>query len=269
MSTSLLVGIIVGLSMLWPCCVEIVTLNVSRGCCFLLLQPAGSFPSQSLCPTVLLRRGSYVSPGTCPQFDDQVVQGFLFSWPHVRAVSIHLHWIVHHFLEVKGWRSDPTSLTPTQTAPETDRQLRTILAAANPRASVWPYFWAEILCAWCSDVGTSTLSFLFLTVHGNSDEIDEPIKELFADVDFARRNNLMSLNSVNWSRIMVQIAHYFYAYFQCASTLDSTPLPVVEIVVPTGGGGNVTGEGRKNGLGKRESALWPEDVLQMLGIAIY
>lgn len=68
---------------------------------------------------------------------------------------------------------------------------------------------------------------------------------------------------------MVQIAHYFYAYFQCASTLDSTPLPVVEIVVPTGGGGNVTGEGRKNGLGKRESALWPEDVLQMLGIAIY
>uniref|UniRef100_A0A8V0YNB1 Threonine synthase like 2 n=1 Tax=Gallus gallus TaxID=9031 RepID=A0A8V0YNB1_CHICK len=76
--------------------------------------------------------------------------------------------------------------------------------------------------------------------HGNSDEIDEPIKELFADVDFARRNNLMSLNSVNWSRIMVQIAHYFYAYFQCASTLDSTPLPVVEIVVPTGGGGNVT-----------------------------
>ncbi|POI23205.1 hypothetical protein CIB84_013047 [Bambusicola thoracicus] len=79
-----------------------------------------------------------------------------------------------------------------------------------------------------------------LVVHGNSDEIDEPIKELFADVDFARRSNLMSLNSVNWSRIMVQIAHYFYAYFQCAPTLDSTPLPVVEIVVPTGGGGNVT-----------------------------
>ncbi|XP_042727559.1 threonine synthase-like 2 isoform X3 [Lagopus leucura] len=77
-------------------------------------------------------------------------------------------------------------------------------------------------------------------VHGNSDEIDEPIKELFADVDFARRNNLMSLNSVNWSRIMVQIAHYFYAYFQCTPTLDSTTLPVVEIVVPTGGGGNVT-----------------------------
>ncbi|KFO87189.1 Threonine synthase-like 2, partial [Buceros rhinoceros silvestris] len=76
--------------------------------------------------------------------------------------------------------------------------------------------------------------------HGNSDEIDEPIKELFADVDFARKHNLMSLNSVNWSRIMVQIAHHFYAYFQCAPSLDTTPLPVVEIVVPTGGGGNIT-----------------------------
>ncbi|XP_054028384.1 threonine synthase-like 2 isoform X2 [Dryobates pubescens] len=75
---------------------------------------------------------------------------------------------------------------------------------------------------------------------GNSDEIDEPIKELFADVDFARKYNLMSLNSVNWSRIMVQIAHHFYAYFQCAPSLDTTPLPLVEIVVPTGGGGNIT-----------------------------
>ncbi|KAM6346001.1 threonine synthase-like 2 [Podargus strigoides] len=76
--------------------------------------------------------------------------------------------------------------------------------------------------------------------HGNSDEIDEPIKELFADVDFARKHNLMSLNSVNWSRIMVQIAHHFYAYFRCAPSLGTTPLPVVEIVVPTGGGGNIT-----------------------------
>ncbi|NXY90038.1 THNS2 protein, partial [Alcedo cyanopectus] len=76
--------------------------------------------------------------------------------------------------------------------------------------------------------------------HGNSDEIDEPIKELFSDVDFARKYNLMSLNSVNWSRIMVQIAHHFFAYFQCAPSLDTTPLPVVEIVVPTGGGGNIT-----------------------------
>ncbi|XP_034992483.1 threonine synthase-like 2 isoform X2 [Zootoca vivipara] len=80
---------------------------------------------------------------------------------------------------------------------------------------------------------------VFIT-EGNSDEIDEPIKELFADEDFSRRHNLMSLNSINWSRILVQIAHFFYAYFQCAPSMDSVPLPVVEVVVPTGGGGNLT-----------------------------
>ncbi|XP_062814142.1 threonine synthase-like 2 isoform X2 [Anolis carolinensis] len=80
---------------------------------------------------------------------------------------------------------------------------------------------------------------VFLT-EGNSDEIDEPIKELFADVDFSSKHKLMSLNSINWSRILVQMAHYFYAYFQCTPSMDNLPLPVVEIVVPTGGGGNLT-----------------------------
>ncbi|CAI5789731.1 Hypothetical predicted protein [Podarcis lilfordi] len=80
---------------------------------------------------------------------------------------------------------------------------------------------------------------VFIT-EGNSDEIDEPIKELFADEDFSRRHNLMSLNSINWSRILVQIAHFFYAYFRCAPSMGAAPLPVVEVVVPTGGGGNLT-----------------------------
>ncbi|XP_061445743.1 threonine synthase-like 2 isoform X5 [Rhineura floridana] len=88
------------------------------------------------------------------------------------------------------------------------------------------------------DTGSSAIESV--RAEGNSDEIDEPIKELFADDDFSRRHNLMSLNSINWSRILVQIAHYFYAYFRCAPSVDATPLPVVEIVVPTGGGGNLT-----------------------------
>lgn len=81
----------------------------------------------------------------------------------------------------------------------------------------------------------------FCPADGNSDEIDEPIKALFADEDFARAHGLTSLNSINWSRILVQIAHYFYAYFRCAPCRATMPLPVVEIVVPTGGGGNLTG----------------------------
>ncbi|XP_058523632.1 threonine synthase-like 2 isoform X2 [Ochotona princeps] len=76
-------------------------------------------------------------------------------------------------------------------------------------------------------------------VEGNSDELDEPIKAVFADVPFAKEHNLMSLNSINWSRILVQMAHHFFAYFQCATSLDTHSLPSVEVVVPTGAAGNV------------------------------
>nr|XP_033808120.1 threonine synthase-like 2 isoform X3 [Geotrypetes seraphini]XP_033808128.1 threonine synthase-like 2 isoform X3 [Geotrypetes seraphini]XP_033808138.1 threonine synthase-like 2 isoform X3 [Geotrypetes seraphini] len=77
---------------------------------------------------------------------------------------------------------------------------------------------------------------------GTSDDLDVVIKKLFADKEFVGRHNLMSLNSVNWARIMIQIAHFFYAYYQCASAVETDdPLPIVEVVVPTGGAGNITG----------------------------
>nr|XP_045007374.1 threonine synthase-like 2 isoform X5 [Jaculus jaculus] len=76
-------------------------------------------------------------------------------------------------------------------------------------------------------------------VEGNSDELDEPIKAVFADVPFVRKHNLMSLNSINWCRVLVQMAHHFFAYFRCAASLDSHVLPPVEVVVPTGAGGNL------------------------------
>ncbi|XP_042546429.1 threonine synthase-like 2 isoform X2 [Dipodomys spectabilis] len=76
-------------------------------------------------------------------------------------------------------------------------------------------------------------------VEGNSDELDEPIKAVFADVAFVKKHNLMSLNSINWSRVLVQIAHHFFAYFQCTPSMDTHPLPLVEVVVPTGAAGNL------------------------------
>ncbi|XP_023050663.2 threonine synthase-like 2 isoform X7 [Piliocolobus tephrosceles] len=80
---------------------------------------------------------------------------------------------------------------------------------------------------------------VFGAVEGNSDELDEPIKTVFADVAFVKKHNLMSLNSINWSRVLVQTAHHFFAYFQCTPSLDTHPLPLVEVVVPTGAAGNL------------------------------
>lgn len=72
-------------------------------------------------------------------------------------------------------------------------------------------------------------------VDGSSDDLDVPIKAVFAEPDYVAKHNLCSINSINWARILVQISHYFYCYFQLAEKIGGP----VEIVVPTGACGNI------------------------------
>ncbi|XP_062289972.1 threonine synthase-like 2 [Scomber scombrus] len=77
---------------------------------------------------------------------------------------------------------------------------------------------------------------------GSSDDIDQPLRRLFADQDLVQSAGLMSLNSVNWSRIMIQLAHFIHAYLQLSGVeqgKSNAPLPELEVVVPTGGAGNI------------------------------
>lgn len=77
---------------------------------------------------------------------------------------------------------------------------------------------------------------------GTSDDIDVPLRKLFADPDLVLHHGLMSLNSVNWSRILVQLAHFLFAYLQLSMPqAKGDALPVLEVLVPTGGAGNITG----------------------------
>ena len=54
----------------------------------------------------------------------------------------------------------------------------------------------------------------FLEVDGSSDDLDIPIKRAYQDVEFVKKHNLFSINSINWARILIQMAHYYFAYFQ-------------------------------------------------------
>ncbi|XP_037341209.2 threonine synthase-like 2 [Pungitius pungitius] len=77
---------------------------------------------------------------------------------------------------------------------------------------------------------------------GSSDDIDRPLRRLFADQELVSSQSLMSLNSVNWSRVMVQLAHFIYAYLELSGiehTQADGGLPELEVVVPTGGAGNI------------------------------
>ncbi|XP_028319364.1 threonine synthase-like 2 [Gouania willdenowi] len=78
--------------------------------------------------------------------------------------------------------------------------------------------------------------------HGSSDDIDQPLRRLFADQDFVSSHSLMSLNSVNWARVMIQLAHFIYAYIELSDMEQAKvhdQLPPMEVVVPTGGAGNI------------------------------
>jgi len=61
-------------------------------------------------------------------------------------------------------------------------------------------------------------------VDGNSDDLDVPIKNTFMDIPFKQRHNLSSINSINWARVMIQTAHYIYAYLQVSIFTRPSPM---------------------------------------------
>ena len=75
------------------------------------------------------------------------------------------------------------------------------------------------------------------STEGTSDDLDVPIKNCFSDHVYAESNHLSSINSINWSRIMAQLVHFFYAYFRACRKVGET----VKFVIPTGALGHCTG----------------------------
>lgn len=73
-----------------------------------------------------------------------------------------------------------------------------------------------------------------LAVDGTFDDCQDIVKDLFNDHPFRDALNLSAVNSINWARIMAQIAYYFWA----AVSLGAPDRPVA-FSVPTGNFGNV------------------------------
>jgi len=97
-------------------------------------------------------------------------------------------------------------------------------------------------------------------VDGSSDDLDVPIKAVFADHEYTANNNLCSINSINWARILVQISHYFYCYFQMAENVGD----MVEIVIPTGACGNIASGMVASEMGlpfRMVAAVTPNDIV--------
>lgn len=72
---------------------------------------------------------------------------------------------------------------------------------------------------------------------GTSDDLDAPIRQIFADRSFVSQHTLIGLNSINIGRVLFQAVHYIYAYLQLHPAVDSD----LTFFVPTGALGNLTG----------------------------
>lgn len=111
---------------------------------------------------------------------------------------------------------------------------------------LWLFFDHKAIILFSLQLLQSDWVFFFASeANGTSDDIDQPLRRLFADQDLVKSYGLMSLNSVNWSRVMIQLAHFIYTYLELSGMEQAEAdgeLPELEVVVPTGGAGNIAGE---------------------------
>jgi len=78
-------------------------------------------------------------------------------------------------------------------------------------------------------------------VDGTSDDLDEPIKRVLSDMDYVKKYSLCSINSINWCRVCIQVAHFFFGYFRVAKDKNLELGKKIDFSVPTGACGDLVG----------------------------
>ena len=81
---------------------------------------------------------------------------------------------------------------------------------------------------------TDSKNVFNIALEGNFDECQKFVKSMFADKDFNNSIKMSGVNSINWSRIAIQIVYYFFSYFKIASKEKK-----INFVVPTGNFGDI------------------------------
>ena len=83
-----------------------------------------------------------------------------------------------------------------------------------------------------------------VAIHGNFDDAQTGVKNIFGDKDFAERLagkgfQLSSANSINIGRLVPQIVYYVYAYAKLVSNEEIADGDPINVTVPTGNFGNI------------------------------
>lgn len=83
-----------------------------------------------------------------------------------------------------------------------------------------------------------------VAINGNFDDAQTGVKEIFASKEIEKKlleknTFLSSANSINWGRLVPQIAYYFSAYCDMVKTGEIKLGDKINVVVPTGNFGNI------------------------------
>lgn len=83
-----------------------------------------------------------------------------------------------------------------------------------------------------------------VAIHGNFDDAQTGVKQLFGDRDFEKKLaengfQLSSANSINIGRLVPQIAYYVYAYAKLVQNEEIEDGTAINVTVPTGNFGNI------------------------------
>lgn len=90
-----------------------------------------------------------------------------------------------------------------------------------------------------------------IAIEGTFDDCQDLVKAMFNDARFRAEMNLSAVNSINWARVMVQIAYYF-----AAAVALGAPEREVDFAVPTGNFGNVFAGYGARAMGLPVRRLW-------------
>ncbi|RZT98161.1 threonine synthase [Rivibacter subsaxonicus] len=74
-----------------------------------------------------------------------------------------------------------------------------------------------------------------IAVEGVFDDCQDIVKAVSADLEFKRRWQIGTVNSINWARLLAQVVYYFAGYFQATASNAER----VSFAVPSGNFGNV------------------------------
>ena len=75
-----------------------------------------------------------------------------------------------------------------------------------------------------------------IALEGSFDDCQDLVKAMFNDAEFRQDMQLSAVNSINWGRIVAQVAYYVFAYLKLSA---QTGAEKVAFSVPTGNFGNI------------------------------